>query len=163
MFPILSNLIEPSLRNFRISLSNNLFSSVGLGGSILSLEAYLRVSRLIQLGSTIKSFGVLGFLIKYVELNKISHISIFIYLFFFRITKTLTSVIIYFLMRKKDRRRELQQKLLSSPFNSFWVLISTDGPQPVLKKTSVNMAYQWYHLSRLCQNPNGRALVLRWV
>lgn len=31
LFPILSSLIEPSLRSFRISLSNGLFSSVGIG------------------------------------------------------------------------------------------------------------------------------------
>lgn len=33
-FPILGGLIEPSLRNFRISLSNGLFSPIGIGGSI---------------------------------------------------------------------------------------------------------------------------------
>lgn len=33
LFPILSGLIEPSLRNFIISLLNGLFSPVGIGGS----------------------------------------------------------------------------------------------------------------------------------
>lgn len=41
LFPILSGLIEPSLRNFRISLSNGLFSPVGIGKSIPSLRTVL--------------------------------------------------------------------------------------------------------------------------
>ncbi|KAL4188255.1 hypothetical protein AMTRI_Chr09g43180 [Amborella trichopoda] len=41
LFPILSCLIGPSLCDFRISLSNGLFSSVGIGGSILSLRTVL--------------------------------------------------------------------------------------------------------------------------
>ena len=41
LFPILSGLIEPSLRNFRISLSNSLFSPVGIGRSIPSLRTVL--------------------------------------------------------------------------------------------------------------------------
>ena len=41
LFPILSRLIGPSFRNFRISLSNGLFSSVGIGGSIPSLRTVL--------------------------------------------------------------------------------------------------------------------------
>ena len=41
LFPILSGLIEPSLRNFRISLSNGLFSPVGIGESIPSLRTVL--------------------------------------------------------------------------------------------------------------------------
>ncbi|KAL4203666.1 hypothetical protein AMTRI_Chr01g105060 [Amborella trichopoda] len=51
LFPILSCLIGPSLCDFRISLSNGLFSPVGIGGSIPSLEPYLRVSYLIRLSS----------------------------------------------------------------------------------------------------------------
>ena len=38
LFPILGGLIEPSLRNFRISLSNGLFSPVRIGGSTPSLR-----------------------------------------------------------------------------------------------------------------------------
>jgi hypothetical protein len=41
LFPILSSLIEPSLRNFRITLSNGLFSSVGIGKSIPFLRTVL--------------------------------------------------------------------------------------------------------------------------
>lgn len=41
LFPILSGLVEPSLRNFRISLSNGLFSPVGIGESIPSLRTVL--------------------------------------------------------------------------------------------------------------------------
>lgn len=41
LFPVLSGLIEPSLRNFRIALSNGLFSPVGIGGSIPSLRTVL--------------------------------------------------------------------------------------------------------------------------
>lgn len=41
LFPILSGLIEPSLRNFRISLLNGLFSPVGIGGSIPFLRTVL--------------------------------------------------------------------------------------------------------------------------
>lgn len=45
LFPIFSSLIGPSLRNFRISLSNGLFSPVGIGRSIPSprtvLESFL--------------------------------------------------------------------------------------------------------------------------
>lgn len=41
LFPILSGLIKPSLRNFRISLSDGLFSPVGIGGSIPSLRTVL--------------------------------------------------------------------------------------------------------------------------
>lgn len=45
LFPILSGLIEPSLRNFRISLSNGLFPPVRIGDSIPSsrtvLESFL--------------------------------------------------------------------------------------------------------------------------
>lgn len=43
LFPILSGLIEPSLRNFRIPLLNGLFSPVGIGicGSIPSLRTVL--------------------------------------------------------------------------------------------------------------------------
>uniref|UniRef100_A0A7N0RAR1 Cytochrome f large domain-containing protein n=1 Tax=Kalanchoe fedtschenkoi TaxID=63787 RepID=A0A7N0RAR1_KALFE len=33
LFPILSGLVEPSLRNFKIALSNGLFSPVGIGAS----------------------------------------------------------------------------------------------------------------------------------
>ncbi|KAK7239968.1 hypothetical protein RIF29_43179 [Crotalaria pallida] len=41
LFPIFSGLIKPSLRNFRISLSNGLFSAVGIGESIPSLRTVL--------------------------------------------------------------------------------------------------------------------------
>lgn len=41
LFPILSGLSEPSLRHFRISLLNGLFSTVGIGGSIPSLRTVL--------------------------------------------------------------------------------------------------------------------------
>lgn len=41
LFPILSSLIKPSLRNFRISLANGLFSPVGIGGLIPSLRTVL--------------------------------------------------------------------------------------------------------------------------
>lgn len=43
LFPIFSGLIEPSLRNFRIPLSNGLFSTVGIGicESIPSLRTVL--------------------------------------------------------------------------------------------------------------------------
>ena len=41
LFPILSGLIEPSLRNFGIALSNGLFSPVGIGGLIPSLRTVL--------------------------------------------------------------------------------------------------------------------------
>jgi hypothetical protein len=43
LFPILGGLVEPSLRNFGISLSNGLLSPVGigLGGSIPSLRTVL--------------------------------------------------------------------------------------------------------------------------
>lgn len=41
LFPILSGLIEPSLRKFRISLLNGLFSPVGIGRSIPSLRTVL--------------------------------------------------------------------------------------------------------------------------
>lgn len=41
LFPILSGLIEPSLRNCRISLSNGLFPPGGIGRSIPSLRTVL--------------------------------------------------------------------------------------------------------------------------
>ena len=41
LFPILSGLVEPSLRNFRIPLLNGLFSPVGIGGLIPSLRTVL--------------------------------------------------------------------------------------------------------------------------
>ncbi|KAJ0427354.1 hypothetical protein HanIR_CPg0916141 (chloroplast) [Helianthus annuus] len=41
LFPILSGLVEPSLRNFRIPLANGLFSPVGIGGLIPSLRTVL--------------------------------------------------------------------------------------------------------------------------
>ena len=41
LFPILSGLIKPSLRNFRISLANGLFSPVGIGELIPSLRTVL--------------------------------------------------------------------------------------------------------------------------
>lgn len=41
LFPILSGLSEPSLRHFRISLLNGLFSTVEIGGSIPSLRTVL--------------------------------------------------------------------------------------------------------------------------
>lgn len=41
LFPILSGLIEPSFRNFRIALLNGLFSPVGIGGSIPFLRTVL--------------------------------------------------------------------------------------------------------------------------
>lgn len=41
LFPILSSLSEPSLRHFRISLLNGLFSTVGIGGSFPSLRTVL--------------------------------------------------------------------------------------------------------------------------
>lgn len=41
LFPILGSLIEPSFRYFRISLSNGLFSAVGIGRSIPFLRTVL--------------------------------------------------------------------------------------------------------------------------
>ncbi|GER57860.1 cysteine proteinases superfamily protein [Striga asiatica] len=41
LFPILSGLIKPSFRNFRISLANGLFSPVGIGRLIPSLRTVL--------------------------------------------------------------------------------------------------------------------------
>src|SRR4051812_20923543 len=41
LFPILGGLVEPSLRNFGISLSNGLLSPVGIGLSIPSLRTVL--------------------------------------------------------------------------------------------------------------------------
>ncbi|KAL4190771.1 hypothetical protein AMTRI_Chr07g77390 [Amborella trichopoda] len=41
VFPILSCLIRPSLCDFIISLSNGLFSLVGIGGSIPSLRTII--------------------------------------------------------------------------------------------------------------------------
>ncbi|KAL4190787.1 hypothetical protein AMTRI_Chr07g77490 [Amborella trichopoda] len=41
LFSILSCLIGPSLCDFRISLSNGMFSSVGISGSITSLRTVL--------------------------------------------------------------------------------------------------------------------------
>lgn len=41
LFPILGGLGKPSLRHFRISLLNGLFSTVGIGGSIPSLRTVL--------------------------------------------------------------------------------------------------------------------------
>ena len=41
LFPILCGLSKPSLRHFRISLLNGLFSTVGIGGSIPSLRTVL--------------------------------------------------------------------------------------------------------------------------
>ena len=57
LFPILRGLIEPSLRNFRISLPNGPFSSVRIGKQIPSIRTVLESFLPHTAQQSILSFG----------------------------------------------------------------------------------------------------------
>lgn len=81
LFPILSGLIEPSLRNFRISLSNGLFSPVGIGREIPSLRTVLEsfLPHTAQQSILLVSLFLIPYLIEW-DFS-------WIYLIFFELTK----------------------------------------------------------------------------